>query len=415
MKNTAKALSFILAAVTITSSAATMASAGNIWKNEDMLGNTPSVTEVQKNKDNKCTTNHVFVGTSTKVVKASDHEDSTIYTNKTTTETKGCFAAKDDFVIKTTFRNPCGLYGAKYYSKADAKAYIEQYFNTNSYDVYMTEEQAKTFCKDAYYYSSDPDVVYYDYKTGTLVAGKSGTAEVYLYTKGGLPFFKLNVYVSRKFSNTKDNPTLNIVPDEWRLDIGDTTEFTVTASDGKTYDDIEFSVKLGANRVTLTQNTHKLTADKNGAVVVYAYSKSNPDICGETVLYVGQYEYAVQEGCWAYDKDCIKINDWYCGWSCDDYYSSITGWIKSVEGIFIPVIKLSDATVDRDGEKQDTVIARFDTIPYIDLIRQAYGDKDAISAIIKKYNLYKYGFYDTDGDFCGKIDPRYFYMSQLFN
>lgn len=408
MKNTVKALSFILTAVTLMSSAATMASAGNIWKNEDMLGNAPSACTETVKKDTSSSKHH-FLGSVTET-SAKKNNGSGLFVQKA--DDNKC----NVFEEKCIFNKPCGLYGAKYYTKADAQAAIEEYFKANTYDIYMTEGQSKTFCEDAYFYSDTPDVAYYDYRNGTIVAEGNGSAEVYVYTKGGVPFFKLNVYVSRKFSNTKENPTLTVTPDEWRLDVGEKTGFTVTSSDGKEYDDIVLSVKLGAKRVELTQVTNELTAKKNGAVVVYAYSKSNPDICGETILYIGQYEYMIREGCWNYDKDCIKVNDWYCGWSCDyDFYSCVTGWIKSAEGIFIPVVKLKDAVVDDDGTLRDTTIATFGKVSYLDLLRDAYGDKELMASIIEKYNLYKYGFWFEDGKLCGKIDPRYFYMSQLFN
>ena len=313
------------------------------------------------------------------------------------------------FEIKTTFGKPCGLYGAKYYSKADAKDALEKYFKENSYDLYMTEGQEKTFCNDAYFYSTDTDVVYYDYRSDTLVAEENGTADVYVYTSGGIPFFKLHVTVDRKTAGKKDYPTLDVVPDSWRLDIGETTKFTVTASDGKEYDDLEFSVKFGAKRVSLTQVSHKLTAEKNGAVVVYVYSKSHPEICGETLIYVGPYEYTIRDGYWSYDKDCICVKDWYRDWYCDgDFRSYITGWVRSAEGIFIPVIKFANAVVDDNGEKRETTIAKVGTMSYIDLIRGAYGDKALIASIIKKYNLEKYGFDDDD------VWNRYYYMDQIF-
>lgn len=297
MKKTVKALSLILAAVTLMSSTATLASAGNIWKNEDSLKKESSA--IEETVEEKKTGNHVFLGST-----ASSKSGSNIFVQKKEDNT-----SRYPFEIKTTFGKPCGLYGAKYYSKADAKDALEKYFKENSYDLYMTEGQEKTFCKDAYFYSTDTDVVYYDYRSDTLVAEENGTADVYVYTSGGIPFFKLHVTVDRKTAGKKDYPTLDVVPDSWRLDVGETTEFTVTASDGKEYDDLEFSVKFGAKRVSLTQVSHKLTAEKDGAVVVYVYSKSHPEICGETLIYVGPYEYTIRDGYWSYDKDCICVKD----------------------------------------------------------------------------------------------------------
>ncbi len=403
-------MAFVLTAVTLMSSAASFASAGNIFKNGDSVKNQSSAAISEEKEENTNESKHVFLGSTSGLKKASNVSGANIFVQKASDKDN------DEYIcgLKTTFGKPCGLSGAKYYSKSDAKDALEKYFKENSYDLYMTEGQEKTFCEDAYFYSTDPEVVYYDYRSGTLVAGKRGSADVYVYTTGGVPFFKLNVNIDRKTAGKKDYPTLDVVPDTWRLDIGETTEFTVTASDGKEYDDIEFSIRFGAKRATMTQVSHKLTAEKNGAVVVYAYSKSHPEISGETIIYIGSYEYTVLDGYWSYGKNCINIKDWYCDWYCDyDFYSYITGWIKSAEGIFIPVVKLRDAVVDDDGEKRETTIATVGTMTYLDLIRDAYGDKDVFLSILKKYNLAKYGINYTDGKF-SSIDPRYFYMAQIF-
>lgn len=409
MKKSIKAMAFVLTAVTLMSSAASFASAGNIFKNGDSVKNASSAV-VSEKEETETGSKHVFLGSTSGLKKASSSSDAKIYVQKASDKDS------DDYtcVLKTTFGKPCNLSGAKYYSKSDAKEALEKYFDENTYDLYMTEGQEKTFCENAYLYSTDPDIVYYDRRSGTLVAGKSGSADVYVYTTGGVPFFKLNVNVDRKIAGKKDYPTLDVVPENWRLDVGETTEFTVTASDGKEYDDIEFSIRFGAKRATMTQVTNILTAKKDGAVVVYAYSKSHPEINGEAIIYIGAYEYSVIDGYWSYGKNCINVKDWYCNWCCDDdFYSYITGWIKSAEGIFIPVVKLRDAVVDDDGEKRETTIATIGSMSYIDLIRDAYGDKDLFLSILKKYNLEKYGISYSDGKFSG-VDPRYFYMAQIF-
>lgn len=425
MKNSIKKISALLAAVSVMSLTATSVSAGNIWKNG---GSTPVKCPTCGSIIDDCgektfpsyssSEKQIFVGTVTDYKPASTLADpknpSTIFVS---TEKEKYVSVKSP-TIKTVYSGSCGLRGAKYYSSSDAKKALDEYFSANSYDLYMTEGQEKTFCENAYFYSTDPDVVYYDYYSGTLVAEKSGSADVYVYTTGGIPFFKLHISVSRKWSSSKTYPTLSVVPDEWRLDIDETTEFTITASDGKTYDDIELTVLKGADKVSLTQISHKLTAEKNGAVVLYAYSKANPKICGEALIYIGPYEYSVYDGYWSYGYtggyDCINVSKWYDCWSWD-YYTCISGWIKSAEGIFIPVIKVSDAVVIDNGEKRDTTILTIGSVSYADLIRQAYGDREALLGIINKYNLYKYGiFTGSDYTFCGSVDPRLFYMSQLF-
>ncbi|MGN1409219.1 MAG: hypothetical protein ACI4XJ_03490 [Eubacteriales bacterium] len=417
MKNNIKRISVLLAAVSVMSLTATSVSAGNIWKNEGC--GAVIVSSEEKTVTPVCSSGkQIFVGTKTEYKPASGVADpknpSTIFVSEETDK----YVSVKAPAIKTVYSGSCGLKGAKYYSSGDAKKALEEYFSENSCDIYMTEGQEKTFCENAYFYSTDPDVVYYDYYSDTLVAAKNGSADVYVYTTGGVPFFKLHVSVSKKWSNTKTNPTLNVVPDEWRLDVDETTGFTITASDGKTYDDIELTVVKGSSKVSLTQVSHKLTAEKNGAVVVRAHSKSNPKISGEALIYIGPYEYSVCDGYWScgYNGvyDCINVSKWYDCWR-DDCYSYINGWIKSAEGIFIPVIKVSDAVVADNGERRDTTIVTIGGVSYADLIRQAYGDKDALCSIISKYNLCKYGiFTDSDYTFCGSVDPRLFYMSQIF-
>ena len=411
MKNSLKKISFVLAAVTLMSASAATVSAGGIFKNEGGSISCPVVEEpvalipVSPKKP-------VIVKTTTEYVPASDKADpynpATIFvTKETQTEIKA-----------PVFTSSCGLAGAKYYTRDDAKKALEEYFSANTCDIYMNVGQEKTFCDGAYFYSSDPDVVYYNYKTGTLVAENTGSAEVFVYTSGGVPIFKANVYVSRRLGATKVAPTLSITPDDWRPEIGDKIGFTVTASDGKTYDDIEIKITKGKDKATLTQVSHKLTAEKNGAVVVYAYSKSNPSICGEALVYIGPYEYSICDGYWNYGKDCINVTKWY-DW-CGDYYYYINGWIKSAEGIFIPVIKFSEAKVTDGEETKTSTVVTIGGASYADLIRAAYGDKCQLASVISEYNLYKYGIFKPVTTtvkyptFCGTVDPRVFYMSQLF-
>ena len=100
MKKTVKALSLILAAVTLMSSTATLASAGNIWKNEDSLKKESSA--IEETVEEKKTGNHVFLGST-----ASSKSGSNIFVQKKEDNT-----SRYPFEIKTTFGRPCGLYGA---------------------------------------------------------------------------------------------------------------------------------------------------------------------------------------------------------------------------------------------------------------------------------------------------------------
>ncbi len=296
----------------------------------------------------------------------------------------------------TPGKNICkgDLWGAKYYSRTDAKKALEEYFAENTYDMYMYEGQEKTFCSDAYFYSSDPETVYYDYKSGTLVANKGGTAHIYVYTEGGVPFFKLNVYVDRDFYHKETPATLNIVPDSWRLEVGESTKLTITASDGKVYDDIVVKIASGKDKVKIGMVSGKLTAEENGAVVVHAYSKSHSSVNGDALIYIGPYTNAITDGGWKWTNNsgCISVDKWCpsTDW-CGNKYSCVNGWIKSKEGILIPVIKVMDVTVNDKGETYDTTAVIPGSMSYIDLLRQAYGCKDDVCDIIDRYNFYKYG------------------------
>ncbi len=398
MKKGIKTLSLALAVVSLMASSV---SAGGILKHQDIHNHhnnsssrvTTTTTSGEKNKSPIFTTGKNGLVPASKT--ASPNDPATILVD-------GCrknpakHYCNPVYPTCTAKKNIyCSdLWGAKYYSRSDAKKALEEYFAENTYDMYMDEGQEKTFCSNAYFYSSDPETVYYDKKAGTLVANQSGTAHIYVYTEGGVPFFKLNVYVARDFTHRETAATLNIVPDSWRLEVGDTTKFTITASDGKEYDDIVLEIAAGRDKAKLGQISGKLTAEENGAVVVHAYSQSHRSVTGDALIYIGPYTNAITDGGWSWSsgKDCISVNSWCSSadW-CGDYYSCLNGWIKSAEGILIPIIKVMDVTVNDHGDIYDTSAILTGSMSYIDLLRQAYGCKDDICDIINRYNLYKYG------------------------
>ncbi len=250
----------------------------------------------------------------------------------------------DDKVSFPSICPPGTIVGGIFYSKDEIKDEISKYFEKNSSDVYMNDNEERSFGAGLYYYSTNRDIVHYDYRKQALVSGDTtGTAEVYVYTKGGVPLFKLNVYVSRYYTSNPEYrvPTLYVEALDWNIAEGDKTSFTVTSSDGKTYDDICFTQWFGHNRVTINGKTGELLAYNEGAVIIRAYSKSNPNIYGDAFIYVGEYRYAVCDGGWYMSGNDICVNEWDYDIS-DSFYSYIYGWIKCKSGIFIPVLRRID-------------------------------------------------------------------------
>lgn len=299
-------------------------------------------------------------------------------------------SASSTFKKKTIYKNeqPCTIDGGKYYSKADAEKELQDYFNSHTYDLFLYEDDERIFCEGAYFVSTDNDVVYYDYTTDRLVANDSGSAYVYVYTKGGVPFFRLDVSVINKPG--KNPSVVDLVPDEWRLDgAGDTTDFTIIS---ELYDeeDFKYSIAHGSSIASITKDG-KLKVTGNGPIVVRVSLKNNSNVYGEALLYSGQYVSSFYDGYytrtgnkyvtnyWGYDYDIGDVRDRY-----------INGWIKSTEGILVPVLKKSIGTViNSDGSERDTTIVTYGNVSVADLIRDAYGDKDDLYDIIDKYNLFK--------------------------
>ena len=296
------------------------------------------------------------------------------------------YVVKAADVVKKTEKNANVLCvpGGKYYSKKDAEKELKKFYEEHTYDFYMYRGDERTFCEGAYYVSSDPDVVYYDYKTETLVAKGSGNAEVYVYTKGGVPFFCMKVNVINKPGSTYS--TLGLIPDEWHLDgAGDTTGFTVVTDKDWDADDFGFKIAHGQDIASITKSG-KLKVTGKGPIVVRVYLKDNPNICGEALLYSGEYSTYFYDGYYKYDGKKYYTNHWGHDYDIGDLRGCyINGWIKSAEGIFIPVLKKSEATV----EGKDTTIVYYDNVSIAELIRDAYGDKEDLYNVITKYNLFK--------------------------
>lgn len=303
---------------------------------------------------------------------------------------KTVFKASDTDVSKI-FKNekPLNVYGGKYYSKKDAEKELKKFYEEHTYEFNMYRGDERTFCEGAYFVSSDSSVVTYDYKTGSLVAKGTGSAYVYVYTQGGVPFFRLDVNVINKTGSTYS--ALELIPDKWQLDgAGDTTGFTIVTDKNWNADDFGFKIVHGSDIASITK-TGKLKVTGTGPIVVRVYNKNNANICGEALLYSGEYVSAFYEGYYKYDGNKYVTNYWGCNYDIGnlrDYY--INGWIKSQEGIFIPVLKKSEGTViDYDGSTKQTTVVSYGNVSIADLLRDAYGDKEDLYKIIDKYNLFK--------------------------
>ncbi len=299
---------------------------------------------------------------------------------------KEVFKKKSPGVIKVN-KNEKPLYvnGGKYYSKKDAEKELKKFYEENTYDFYMYRGDKRTFCEGAYYVSSDPDVVYYDYRTETLVAKDHGKAEVYVYTQGGVPFFRMDVSVINKPGSTYS--TLELIPDKWQLDgAGDTTGFTVVTDKDWDADDFHFTIAHGEEIASISKKTGKLDVTGSGPIVVRVYHKENPNICGEALLYSGKYVSSFYDGYYKYEGGKYFTNYWGHDYDIGDIRDCyVDGWIKSAEGILIPVLKKTEATIDG----KETTVVSYEKVSLKELLRDAYGDKDSIYEIIKKYNFFK--------------------------
>lgn len=405
MKKNLKKLSLLLAALTLSSALASAASAGAIFKGYTNNASDSAVESVSdKTSGNKVTTKPG----GSPVVQSSGNKN---FVSTKPPKSDDC-DKPSSIVIRPNYS--CDLVGGIFYSPEDAADLLEKYFDENTYEINLTEGEKYTLCEGAYFYSTDPDVVYYDYKTGRLAAKDNGTADVYLYTAGGIPFFRLDVNVQRKVTVNKA-VSLDVVAEDWNLSVGDETKLTVTASDGKVYDDIKYTIWYGNDRATVTQLSGKVSAKKNGVVVVHAYSESKSYIKGDAILYIGDIGGAVADGCWNKYEGGIHISGWKDN-ICDYYYTAnnIKGWIKSAEGILIPVIKFEEATVDRNGELVETTILTGGKYSLATLLKDIYGKDESVNDIIRKYNLLKYGIScDKDYYVFDDIDMKTLVLSQL--
>jgi len=358
MKKGLKTITAILAAVTVISAVATSVSAGGIFKKAGVASGAGDVNET----------------------------DVTTVVSSVTTERK---RPSRPIVpqVKPVY-NPGMICGGKYFSASAAKEAIAKYFKSNTYEMTIYKGDKRPIEDNLNYVSSDSSVVYYNQTTSTLIAKSYGSAYIYVYTDGGVPVVRLNVTVAQKRPSKVNYSVLDVEAKNWNINIGDTTELTYTSSSGNVYDSVKYEIVYGKDRAVIDGN--KLTAVKNGAVIVNAYNKINSKINGIAIVYVGPYTNCVFEGKWSSCIGGIKYerpNDFVF----HPIFTHIGGWIMSAEGIFIPVVRAETATVEYyDGEYETTILFG-DKLSYKGLIIEAIKDKTTISEVLKDYNIVKYG------------------------
>ena len=278
---------------------------------------------------------------------------------------------------KVYIKNPAVLGGintnlvvpGKYYT-CD-KVNIETFFAQNTYNLYLYPGDVQTFGTGFKMISSDSSVVKVitDEEGQHMKALKTGSAYVYLYTGGGVPFMRLYVNVGGGAYNTVKG-YIDIEPASWQLTAkGDSTDIVVKAD--RDYGDIKLEVAKGNGYIG---NDGKLYANGDGAIVLKAYSVKNPAVQGYAIVYVGQYVNALYDGYWTNVNGGISCSYWnpYL-WAYDGY--KINGWVVTTGGVYLPVISKVESTV-KPGTTT-TVIS-----DVYDLLYDCQGDVDTLYKLL---------------------------------
>ena len=304
------------------------------------------------------------------------------------------------------YHSSCLLFGGKYYPSNMVD--INKFFKTNTYEINMNKGQVQIMNTGYKMYSSNSDVVLC-YNNGTnqiLEAVGAGSAYVYFYTNGGVPFLRLNIIVKDAGKPTTDTiPVVDIRPAQWNLTkIGDSTTVSVFASEAVSKD-IELKVVYGS----ATINGNVVIAKSTGPIILCAASASNPKICGYAVLYVGQYTASIVDGSWKPTQSGICGTLWNPNLWCEAGYV-VCGWVE-VNGIYIPVIK--------ECEKPETVIPS-QILPLRELIIMCRGNMELVLEIITIYkdNGFSY-YYDTYAEILkniikGNNGLSLYYLAELY-
>ena len=240
------------------------------------------------------------------------------------------------------------MVGGKYIKLADAGAELENYFKSNTYNVKMFITESRIFAEDCYFYSGNSAVVSYNYRTGELVAKDRGTADVYVFTKGGVPLLRLTIEVVDHFSYDEEDMAdrLNVSAEAYNLPEWKYSSLSTTAVSGEVYEDIEYAPVFGENHIGVDGTKGGFLTYKEGVAIIRAYRDADPEVYGETIVYAGKYNSAVRAGRWYATKNNVfYFKDW-----CYDVatpFTYLTGWIKTPGGMLIPVVTTGSSSVCR--------------------------------------------------------------------
>lgn len=239
------------------------------------------------------------------------------------------------------------MVGGKYIKLEDADAELANYFKSNTYNVRMFITESRIFAEDCYFYSATPAVVTYNYRTGELIARDNGTADVYVFTKGGVPLLRLKIEVVDHYSYDKEDMAdrLNVSAEAYNLPEWKYSTLGTTAVSGKVYDDIEYAPVFGENHIGVDGTKGGFLTYKEGVAIIRAYRDSDSEVYGETIVYAGKYNSAIRAGRWFANKTVFYFKDW-----CYDIatpFTYVTGWIKTPGGMLIPVVSTGSSSVCR--------------------------------------------------------------------
>ncbi len=396
MKKTLRSLALLLVAVTLASSAVSAAAPSSIWKKA-----TPSliceeckckkcICEEEKSVLESAGKNQYVVTADGTVLKPASSENYPLEDGTVLVESGVKLPTLPSKPSVKPVKPSAGtiISGGKYYPFGDSKLELGKYFEQNTYTMSMFAGQTRALATDAYLYTSDESVAYYDYANDCIVAKRPGDVYLYAYTKGGVPFFRLELEIYPNYiPGLKKADQLKVVTKDNVSTItpGASLALSVVSLDGVKYTDMEYLV-MNDNAEGVTIKDGVFTAKNAGAFLVRAYSKSNTKVYGDILILVSTYHSSILENGWKPSMGGIVVDKWY-GSIFENYQNwYVSGWIQSAEGIFIPVVKYEDITVvDDDGNKTTVTIAKEEVKSYLQLLKDVYGEELSMKEIFKYY------------------------------
>lgn len=299
---------------------------------------------------------------------------------------------ENPYAVKEAAKNSAGIsFVGKYLSGDDAAKALSKYFSTNSLTITMKVGETRTLGASAYMFSDNPAVAEFN-GVSAITAKAVGKANMYVFTGSGIPYYCLKINVVSE-SSIADNLILKV--SKSNLKIGETADVTVVSASGTEYKDIEYTIRTGSARATVSADG-KVTAVKNGVVIVRAASKAHPEVYGDAILYIGQLYGAIADGCWKTVDGKINVSAW-CG--CFDYLADVCGWVENEDGLYIPVIGITEGVIKsyRGTTTGKIIYGDLLTIQkYIELYSKLSGDNKRISTLVGRY-AYEFGEELKDG------------------